>query len=360
MNQQVYVVILAGGQGTRFWPKSRSNYPKQFIDILGQGKSLLKATFDRYKKIVPANHIFVITNKKYVGLVKEHLPLIEDTQIISEPFSRNTATCIAYAAYKIQSIDPKAVLVIAPSDHLIKDEAAFAKALKKACNYAKTNDVLLTLGMVPNRPDINYGYIQHLDQANENGVFKVKTFTEKPNLELAEEFLRSGDFLWNAGIFIWKANVIIDSFRQYIPEISELFEMYMIKLNTIQETEYVEKIYGAAPSISIDYGVMEKASNVYVIPADFGWSDLGTWSSTWEQSQKDEQGNAAHNNGIKLYECENNIVQIPKNKIAYIQGVEGLVVIDTGDVLMICKKEDDHFVKTFLQSIKDQKKDELL
>jgi len=360
MSQHIYLVILAGGQGTRFWPRSRKHHPKQFLDILGQGKSLLRATYDRYKKWVPPSKIFVITNKKYVSLVKEQLPALEPAQILSEPISRNTSLCIAYAAYKLNKLDPKSVMIVAPSDHLIHDENSFGNYLKNAISFAKSNEALLTLGIIPNRPDVNYGYIQYLEEPVSPGVCKVKTFTEKPNLSLAQEFLRSGDFLWNSGIFVWKTKTILSSFRAHLPEISELFDMNLDQLNSPKETEMIKKIYATAPGISIDYGIMEKAENVYVLPSVFGWSDLGTWNSTWEQSPKDAHGNAVQPENIALYESSNNIIHLPAHKTAYIQGIEGLCVIDTGDILMICRREDDHFVKKFQQDIREAEKGDLL
>ena len=266
---------MAGGIGSRFWPKSRVENPKQFLDILGVGKSLLQMTYDRFLKVIPPENIFIVTNENYIPLVKEQIPSLDDNQILGEPLRRNTAPCVAYASYKIQELNPDARIIIAPSDHLITEEDKFLKVIDSSLNFLNDHDSLLTIGIKPSRPDTGYGYIQYVESTKEDAFYKVKTFTEKPNLELAKTFILSGDFLWNSGIFIWKASSIVEAFTEYLSEIAEIFVEGKGKYNTEEEAAFIQTAYSQCTDISIDYGIMEKANNVWVIPSSFGWSDLG-------------------------------------------------------------------------------------
>src|SRR5471030_767722 len=286
MNKNYYAIIMAGGIGSRFWPISRTSHPKQFIDILGTGKTLIQNTYDRFLKACPKENIFVVTNEIYADLVKKQLPDMGDQQILTEPVMRNTAPCIAYGCFKIESINPNAAIVVAPSDHLILDEAAFNIAIEKSLKIATAKECLITLGIKPSRPDTGYGYIQFTEQVIGEDFHKVKTFTEKPTLEIAKTFIQSGDFLWNAGIFVWSAKAIVKAFSQYLPDMHEIFSDARTVYNTANEKSSIHKSYLQCINISIDYGIMEKADNVYVLPSEFGWSDLGTWASIYELAEK--------------------------------------------------------------------------
>ncbi|MBO7324266.1 MAG: mannose-1-phosphate guanylyltransferase, partial [Bacteroidales bacterium] len=286
-----YCVIMSGGIGSRFWPASRSSYPKQFLDFFGTGRSLIQQTFDRIKKIVPVENIFVVTNQRYNDLTLEQLPELKPEQILLEPCRRNTAPCIAYAAHHIHAINPNASMVVAPSDHLILKEDEFLNSLSNGLDFVSKHDALLTLGIKPNRPETGYGYIQACHQSLD-GFTKVKAFTEKPNLELAKVFLESGDFYWNSGIFLWNVQSIIKAFNEFLPEVAQAFNNGLSLFNTEKEKAFIDEMFPSCPNISIDYGVMEKANNVYVQMGDFGWSDLGTWGSLHELSPNDENGNS--------------------------------------------------------------------
>jgi mannose-1-phosphate guanylyltransferase len=349
--QNTKVLILAGGVGTRFWPISKQEKPKQFLDILGTGKSLLQECFDRYSEIVPANNIYVITNKNYKDLVLAQLPSLTESQVMSEPFGKNTAACIAYAAYKFTDENPNSTMIVAPSDHLIMDRAAFFASMKKAVNYAQNNDVLVTLGLKPHRPDTGYGYIQYSNQAVEEDIHEVVTFTEKPPLELAEKFIKSGDFLWNSGMFVWSCSSIIKSFNSFLPEMSLAFEGGNGAYNTAIEFEHISKVYSQISAISIDNGILEKAENTFVIPSSFGWSDLGTWKSVQENIDSVE-GNHKINVDLHAIESENNLVVSSNHKLVVIQGVNDLFIIDSGDALLICKNTFDQGVKSITLDIK--------
>ena len=347
-----YVAIMAGGIGSRFWPKSRIDKPKQFLDILGVGRSLLKMTYDRFRAIMPAENIFIVTNSGYIDLVKEQIPDIDDRQILGEPQRRNTAPCVAYASYKIRKIDPEARIVIAPSDHLILEEEKFLDVIENALAFLDEHDSLLTLGINPTRPDTGYGYIQFVESSREQDFYKVKTFTEKPDLELAKTFLESGDFLWNSGIFIWKVETIIDAFEQHLSEVAEIFAEGHGLYNTTDETAFIEKAYSQCTNISIDYGIMEKAENVWVVPSSFGWSDLGTWTSLFEKYEKDYLGNAVHGKNVIVYDATNCMVMVPENKQVVLQGLDDFIVVDTDDVLLICRKDKEQDIKQITADIK--------
>ncbi|MCO5233693.1 MAG: mannose-1-phosphate guanylyltransferase [Chitinophagales bacterium] len=357
--QKNYAAIMAGGIGSRFWPASRTNKPKQFLDILGTGESLLQATYKRFLKVCNKENIFILTNEHYIDLVKEQLPDIQDFQILAEPARKNTAPCIAYASYKIEQIEPNANIIVAPSDHIISNEDEFVRIVKEAFDFVSQNQALCTLGILPTRPDTGYGYIQYReDTATHDEVYKVKTFTEKPNLETAKQFIKSGDFLWNAGIFIWNVKSIIHSFQQYLHEVSDAFEEVKSFIGTEKENLAIEKAFSECPNISIDFGIMEKAENVFVIPANFGWSDLGTWASLYAEKDKDYLQNAVSGNQVVIYDSSNNIINVPKEKLVVIEGLDNYIIVDTKDVLLICNKDHEQKIKEFTQDIKNNKERE--
>jgi len=350
-----FVVIMAGGIGSRFWPFSRTKHPKQFQDILGTGKTLIQQTAERFQTICPQENIYVVTHQDYLDLVKEQLPFMQDEQILLEPVMRNTAPCIAYAAYKINAKNPDANLLIAPADHIITKEEEFIRVAKYALDSVAENpDILLTLGMKPSRPDTGYGYIQHIDQDNIGQLLKVKTFTEKPNLEFAKSFVESGDYVWNAGIFIWKVQAIMQNFRTHLADIAEAFTEISAVYYTDQEEEVIKTAYFQCRNISIDYGIMEKAQNVYVLPCDFGWSDLGTWKSLFEISDKNEEENVLHGN-IMTYETKNCIVKTPDERLVIVQGLEDYIIAEKDNVLLICKKDQEQRIKQFVNDVKKEK-----
>ena len=361
MSKDNYVVIMAGGVGERFWPMSRESRPKQFIDILGTGKTLLQQTFERFLPVCKKENIFIVTNKKYSKLVREQLPDLADGKVICEPARKNTAPCIAYAAYKIHDLNPKANIVMAPSDHIILKEKVFHDIIIRAFDAASRNNKLLTLGIMPSRPDTGYGYIQFEEDSafpNDEQLKKVKTFTEKPDWELAESFLDSGDFLWNSGIFIWSAEAIIAAFEQYQPEISDIFRDALGKYNSPEEQSYMDIAYTACKSISIDYAIMEKADNVYVFVSELGWSDLGTWGSLFDSRPKDEDNNAVVGRNAMLYDSRNCIINIPEEKLVVIQGLDDYIVSEADNALLICKKSDEQHIRKFVNDIKLKKGDE--
>jgi len=348
MNKNHYVVIMAGGIGTRFWPKSRTNYPKQFLDILGTGRTLIQSTFARYSKIVPTENIFVVTSEYYVNIVKEQLPQMNPENIVAEPFRKNTAPCIAYTAFKIHEKNPDSIMIAAPADNLIFEDDKFSGVMNKALGFVEHVNALVTIGIMPTHPNTGYGYIQHANTEAAPGIYKVKTFTEKPNLELAKAFIKSGDFLWNSGIFTWKSKTILDAFEKLLPEIHELFAAEKEKLNTEREKEIIEDIYAQCPNISIDFGVMEKASNVYIIPANFYWSDLGTWNSAYANMEKDYFENAVVGSEVMVYDTHKCMIHVPNKKLVLLQGLEDYIIVDTEDVLMICKKEKEQEIKDYV------------
>ncbi len=342
--KDTYVIILAGGIGSRFWPISRKSKPKQFIDILGTGKTLLQEAYERYTKIVEKENIYVITNESYSSLVSEQLPQLDERQILGEPMGKNTAACVAYAAYKISEKDKNGVLIIAPSDHLIQDNTTFIHQVHTAQKYAQKNDALVTLGLKPHRPDTGYGYIQYDEQEVSKGVNKVVTFTEKPPLELAEKFLESGDFLWNSGMFVWSASSILKALNDHLPELSLTFAEGRGAYNTDIEKKHIERIYSEIPSISIDNGLLEKADNVYVLPSDFGWSDLGTWKSVQEELTT-ENDNTVLNVDLEAINSVNNLVVSDKKKLVVVKDLDGYFIVDTDDALLICKVNQEQEVK---------------
>jgi mannose-1-phosphate guanylyltransferase len=342
---------MSGGIGSRFWPFSRESKPKQFLDFFGTGRSLLQQTFDRFKQIIPNENIFIATNEIYAGLIKEQLPEISDEQLLLEPTRRNTAPCIAYAAYRIHSINPDANIVVTPADHLILQEQHFLKNIQTGLNFVDKFPSLLTLGVKPSRPETGYGYVQTEEGGTEDNIQKVKAFTEKPNYELAKVFFESGDFFWNSGIFIWNVKTILEAFGKYLPDITTRFNLGSGKYNTPEEQAFIREQYPICQNISIDYGIMEKADNVYMLVADFGWSDLGTWGSLYDLTEKDEQCNAALKCQSLFIESSNNLITLPDDKLAVIQGMNDYIIVESDNVLLICQKSEEQRIKQFVADV---------
>lgn len=341
---------MAGGSGTRFWPHSREAKPKQFLDVVGTGRSLLQMTFDRFLQVTTSENIWIVSNEKYQSLIEEQLPELSSDQILLEPNKRNTAPCIAYASYKILKKDPNAVMIVTPADHAIFKETEFKSVVETAIDNASKNDHLITIGIRPHRPETGYGYIQYLEES-ENGIHKVKTFTEKPQLDLAQKFLESGDFLWNAGIFIWSIHSIVAAFEKYDEELASNFAAGLNEYYSEKETAFIQKTYSQCKNISIDYAIMEKAENVYVVPGDFGWSDLGSWNALHELREKDENGNVIEGSTL-IYDSHNNYIKGSDKKLILAQGVDDLLIADFDDVLVICKKDDSTVFKQFIADTK--------
>ncbi len=360
MNNNSYVCIMAGGIGSRFWPASRTAKPKQFLDIVGTGKTLIQSTYERFLKICPPENIFILTHTDYIDLVKEQLPTITDVQLLTEPARKNTAPCIAYAAFKIHKINPEANIIVAPSDHIILQEDEFVRIANNALDFVSKNDALCTLGIRPTRPDTGYGYIQYFENETDEGIHQVKTFTEKPEKEVAQQFIKSGDFLWNAGIFIWNVKSILSALEKNLTQVYDAFAEIEESILTSNENKAVEKAFITSPSISIDYGIMEKAKNVYTLPSSFGWSDLGTWASLYVEKDKDYFNNAVNGKNVVVYDSTNNIINVPDKKLVVIQGLENYIIVDTDDVLLICNKEEEQRIKEFTHDIKMKKGDKFL
>jgi mannose-1-phosphate guanylyltransferase len=360
MNKHQYVAIMAGGIGSRFWPKSRVAYPKQFLDILNTGKTLIQWTYDRFAQFIPEENIYVVTSDEYTDIVQQQLPQIKAENILSEPSRKNTAPCVAYISYKLFQKDPEASLIVAPSDHLILDNPAFQEICSKALHFVSQIKAFITLGITPTSPNTGYGYIQHDSIAVADNIYKVKTFTEKPNLEIAQSFIESGDFLWNAGIFVWQVKNIIKAFENFQPEMAELFESEKKNLNTTGEHDAISRIYPLCTNVSIDYAIMERADNVYVIPSSFGWSDLGTWNSAYENLEKDYLDNAVAGDNVIIIDSTKCMISAPKEKLLLLQGLDDFIVVDTEDVLLICKKEKEQEIKHFVGEVKRNKGDQYL
>jgi len=360
MNNNQYVAIMAGGIGSRFWPVSRMAYPKQFLDILGTGRTLIQGTFDRFAKFIPVSNIYIVTSEEYRHIVAEQLPDIPAENILCEPSRKNTAPCIAYISFKLAALNPLGSLICAPADHIILDDTAFCKVCLEAMDFVVKHRALITLGIKPSHPNTGYGYIQFEQQPVSDNVFQVKTFTEKPNLEIAKTFLQSGDFLWNAGIFVWQTKNIVEAFEKYLPEMAELFVAESEHFNTPGEKEAVGRIYPQCTNISIDYGIMEKADNVYIIPSSFGWSDLGTWNSAYDNMEHDYLGNAAAGRQIMVIDSTRCMVHVPKDKLVVLQGLDDFIIVDTKDVLLICKKEKEQEIKEYVAEVKRNKGDRFL
>ena len=350
-NPHRYCVIMCGGIGSRFWPYSRTDIPKQFIDFLGTGRSLLQMSYDRILSIVPKENIIILTNAQYAAKVREHLPDLTENQILAEPARRNTAPCIAWAAYHIAAIDPDASMIVTPSDHLITREAEFEQSIVAGFEFVEQYDALLTLGITPSRPETGYGYIQIGDSVS-SGFYKVKTFTEKPDLELAKTFLRTGEFFWNSGIFLWKASTIINALSETAPDLSTIFENGKAQFNTPSENEFIAQNFPGCMSISIDYAVMERASNVYVQTVNFGWNDLGTWSALYDMSPKNRDGNVTQRCQVLAYNSTGNIFAVKNDKLIVVEGLRDYIIADAGDVLLICPKSQEQRIKQMVNDAK--------
>lgn len=346
-----YCVIMCGGIGSRFWPYSRADRPKQFIDFFGTGRSLLQMSYDRILPMVPAENIVIVTNALYAPLVKEQLPDLRDDQILLEPARRNTAPCIAWAAYHIAARDPQASMIVTPSDHLITRQQAFQQCVTKGFEFVEQNDALLTLGIEPTRPETGYGYIQ-IGSAVDETISKVKTFTEKPNLELAKVFLASGEFFWNSGIFMWKAQTVIDALHRYAPDIATVFDAGQDCFGTDREMEFIAQEFSGCMSISIDFAIMEKASNVFVERVNLGWNDLGTWSALYDNSPKNREGNVTQNCSVLAYNSKGNIFAVKGDKLVVVSGLNDYIIADAGDVLLVCPKSEEQRIKQMVNDAK--------
>ncbi len=345
---------MAGGIGSRFWPLSRKSMPKQFLDILGTGRTLLQQAFDRFSTIIPPENFYVVTSVDYTSLVLEQLPALSPAQVLSEPLRRNTAPCMAYAANKIKAVNPNANLIVAPSDHLILRKEEFIRQVTKGLEFVASTKALLTFGILPSRPETGYGYIQTGDKAGDeypDNLYYVKTFTEKPDLKMAEIFLESGEFFWNSGIFLWSLPTILTALETHLPEVASLFAQGEHLYNTPDETAFIKKIYSECMGISIDYGIMEKSDNVYVLTADFGWSDLGTWGSLYENQEKDEQENVITGPDVLVYNSNNCIINIPDHKVAVIEGLDGYIVVESNDILLVCRRDNEQQIRQFVNDV---------
>lgn len=356
MKQDTYCVIMAGGVGSRFWPISRTANPKQFLDILGTGKTLIQQTYERFKPICPVENFLIVTSNEYKNIVLEQLPELSEEQVLLEPLRRNTAPCIAYANTIIKTKNRNAKIVVTPADHLIMNEEQFRTNITTGLKFVDENDALLTLGIKPHKPETGYGYIQLGKKVGDSfpNFNKVKTFTEKPNLEMAKVFVESGEFFWNSGIFLWSLNSIVSSFNSHLNEVQVLFDKLETHIGTDSEVKELSNTYMECKNISIDYGVMEKANNVFVQTADFGWSDLGTWSSLHEYSEKDKNSNAKINGKILLYDSKDCIVHAPAEKRVVIQGLENYIVVESKNALLICPMENEQQIRQFTADVKTE------
>ncbi|SEB78050.1 mannose-1-phosphate guanylyltransferase [Tenacibaculum sp. MAR_2009_124] len=351
MESNYYAVIMAGGIGSRFWPVSTKEYPKQFHDMLGTGDSLIQKTFNRINELIPSSNILIATNKDYEELVLNQLPDVHKNQVLLEPAMRNTAPCILYAALKIYQENPDAVILVAPSDHWIENESEFINNIKTSFDTCEKEDILMTLGIKPDSPNTGYGYIQF--ENNSSNIKAVKNFTEKPDLEKAKQFLKSGDFLWNAGIFVWSAKSIIKAFSEFLPEMVKTLDIENV-YNTDVEKSFIEENYAKCENISIDFGIMEHAKNVFVIPVNFGWNDLGTWGSLYNKLNKDENENAIVGAQTIFENSNGNMVRTENNKKVIIQGLDNFIIVEKDDVLLICPKENEQEIKQIAASAKDK------
>ncbi|MCR4582328.1 MAG: mannose-1-phosphate guanylyltransferase [Prevotella sp.] len=345
-----HLVIMAGGVGSRFWPMSTAETPKQFIDVLGVGKSLLQLTVERFGDLVTPENIWVVTNQKYADKVKQQLPDMPQQNILCEPCRRNTAPCIAYVSWRIKSKDPKANIVVTPSDHIVTNTAEFQRIIRDCMKFTSETDAIVTLGMKPTRPETGYGYIQadlSTPSLRNNGIFRVDSFREKPNLQTAQEYIKRNNYFWNAGIFIWNVNTIVNAFRIYQPSMAKIFEQMLPIYGTDKEQDAINERFPECENISVDYAIMEKAEEIFVCPADFGWSDLGTWGSLHEQSHKDLYGNVSIGNDISLVESHNCIIHTTQEKKVVIQGLDGFIVAENDNTLLICKLAEEQRIKQF-------------
>jgi mannose-1-phosphate guanylyltransferase len=357
-----YVIIMAGGVGSRFWPLSRRGKPKQFIDILGTGETLIQQTFRRFKSVVPEKNIFIVTSAEHKEMAIKQLN-IDPSNVLAEPFRRNTAPCLAYGTFRILKENPDAVIAVTPADHLIVKEDKFCKLVKECMDFVKKNDALLTLGIKPDRPETGYGYIQadrKKPVSEYENLLKVKTFTEKPDIGLAKKFIQSGDFYWNSGIFIWNIKTIMAAFEKYLPDMFSAFEEGKKLFGTKEEMSFIGRTYTECRSISIDYGIMEKADNVYVMCTDIGWSDLGTWSSLYEHSSVDSKGNCSVGGNLFSYGNKGTVFNLSDGKVAVIQGLKDYIVVDSDDVLLVVSKSEEQNIKNYLEDVKKETKEKYL
>ena len=354
MDNNRYCVIMAGGIGSRVWPLSREERPKQFVDVVGAGRTFIQLTFDRFTGIIPRENFLVVTNRRYKSMVLEQLPELDESQVLCEPMRRNTAPCIAYAVHRIASVNPAATVVFAPADHLIMKHEEFERVIDDAMGFAASNNVLMTIGVTPTRPETGYGYIQKGEPVHDNTMYKVKLFTEKPNLEMAKVFVSTGEFLWNSGIFVWSIAAIIDAFDRYLPDIEALFANGADLYSTDEEQTYINSIYSECPNISIDYGIMEHADNVYVRQADLGWSDIGTWGALYAMADKGDNDNVTGNKELStmlLNDVKESIIKLSDGKKAIIDGLEGYILIDDGDTLLVCRRDREQDIRTWVEMI---------
>jgi len=349
MEEKPFVVIMAGGIGSRFWPYSRDNYPKQFLDVLGTGRSLLQMTYDRFSPFTTPDRIMVVSNNKYGHLVRKQLPEIPEDNVLSEPVKRDTAACIAYASYKIRNRNPHAKVIVSPCDHLIINESHFQGKINTALQTTSERN-LVTIGIKPNRPDTGYGYIQYIDEPD-SLAYRVKTFTEKPNLELATTFYQSGEFVWNSGIFVWKNESIIRAFEQLMPELAEVFEEGKDYLGTEEEPAFIQRAYTLVKNISIDYGIMEKSDSVYVVLGDFVWADLGSWQGLHELQPRDSNNNVIEANAL-LYDTKNSFIKVSPEKLVVVQGLDNYLINESDNVLLICKLDAENRFREFVGDAK--------
>lgn len=355
-NKNYYAILMAGGVGSRFWPVSTQDFPKQFHDMLGTGDTLIQKTFNRLANLIPKENIFILTNERYNDLVFEQLPGITNRQVVLEPAMRNTAPCILYASLKIQKENTDALMIVAPSDHWIEDEAAFSKNVQSAFDFCETNDALMTLGITPTFPNTGYGYIEFNKEQSpgQSDIKSVNQFREKPNYDMAKTFLDAGNFLWNAGIFIWSVSSVIKAFKHNQPELYELFQKGMTSYNTDAEEEFIKTNYPMAENISVDYAVMEKSNNVFVIPATFDWNDLGTWGSLYDKLDKDNNANAVVNAKVLIEDASGNMIRSKTSKVIVVDGLKDYIIVDKDEVLLIFPKEKEQDIKKVLHNVKDK------
>ena len=347
-----HLVVMAGGVGSRFWPMSTNEMPKQFIDVLGTGKSLLQMTIERFNGICEPQNMWIVTNVKYVDIVKEQLPDLPADHILCEPCRRNTAPCIAYVSWKIKAIDPKANIAVTPSDHVVTDTIEFRRVITECLKFTGETDAIVTLGIKPTRPETGYGYIQadlSTSSLRNKEIFRVDSFREKPDLNTAQQYIKKNNFFWNSGIFLWNVSTIVNAFRVYQPKISKIFESLLPVYGTDKEQENIDKMFPLCENISIDYAIMEKAEEIFVCPSDFGWSDLGTWGSLLTQTKKDLYGNGCIGNDIQLYESKNCMIHTAQEKKVIIQGLDGYIVAENNDTLLICKLSEEQRIRQFIE-----------
>lgn len=350
MNTNYHLVIMAGGVGSRFWPLSNDDLPKQFLDVLGVGRTLIQLTAERFHDIVPTENIWIVTNRHYADLVQEQLPDVPRENILLEPCRRNTAPCICYASWRIKKKNPRATIVVTPSDHIVMDNQRFADSIRDAVDFASETDAIVTLGMKPTRPETGYGYIKAdltFASSRKKNLYRVDAFKEKPTREVAEQYLQDSSYFWNAGIFVWTVSTIVNAFRVYQPEISRIFEKLLPTYGTPREREAIDEQFPLCESISVDYAILEKAEEIFVYPADFGWSDLGTWGSLQENLQRDSYGNAVVGNDVKVFESRNNIIHTEGLRQVVVQGLDGYVVAERDGVLLICQLSEEQRIKLF-------------